>query len=88
MNYYVSSYLTNRKSSIHLHALYSPRTALRTFTPRRVQLVICEQSVPTLHAIRAAGHIYPRTETVKYPSAVLHFKYNFGIDAYTPFWNS
>jgi hypothetical protein len=35
--------LTNRKSSVHLHALYSPRTALRTFTPRRDQLVMCGQ---------------------------------------------
>jgi hypothetical protein len=31
MNHYVSLPLTNRKSSVHLHALYSPRTALRTF---------------------------------------------------------
>jgi hypothetical protein len=37
--------LTNRKSSVHLHALYSPRTALWTFTPRRDQLVICGQYV-------------------------------------------
>jgi hypothetical protein len=41
MNHYVFSSLTNKKSSVHLHALYSPRTALRTFTPRRDQLVIC-----------------------------------------------
>jgi hypothetical protein len=40
MNHYVSLSLTNRKSSVHLHALYSPRTALRAFTPRRDQLVI------------------------------------------------
>jgi hypothetical protein len=43
MNRYVSLPLTNRKSSVHLHAMYSPRTALRTFTPRRDQLVICGQ---------------------------------------------
>jgi hypothetical protein len=43
MNYYVCLSLTNRKSSVHLHALYSPRTALKTFTPRRDQLVICGQ---------------------------------------------
>jgi hypothetical protein len=43
MNHYVSLSLTNSKSSVHLHALYSPRTALRTFTPRRDQLVVCGQ---------------------------------------------
>jgi hypothetical protein len=43
MNHYVSLSLTNRKSSVHLHALYSPRTAVRTFTHRRDQLVICGQ---------------------------------------------
>jgi hypothetical protein len=35
--------LTNRTSSVHLHDLYYPRTALRTFTPRNDQLVICGQ---------------------------------------------
>jgi hypothetical protein len=35
MNHCVSLSLTNRKSYVHLHALYSPCTALRTFTPRR-----------------------------------------------------
>jgi hypothetical protein len=45
MNHYVSLSLTNRKSSVHLYALYSPRTALRTFTPRRDQLVICGQQM-------------------------------------------
>jgi hypothetical protein len=44
MNHYVSLLLSNRKSSVHLHGLYSARTALRTFTPRRDQLVICGQS--------------------------------------------
>jgi hypothetical protein len=43
MNHYVSLSLTNRKSSVHLHALYSPRTALRTFTSRWDKLVICGQ---------------------------------------------
>jgi hypothetical protein len=43
MKHYVSLSLTNWKSSVHLHALYSPRTALRTFTPRRDQLVVCGQ---------------------------------------------
>jgi hypothetical protein len=38
---HVSLSLTNRKYSVHLHALYSPRTALRT--TRRDQLVICGQ---------------------------------------------
>jgi hypothetical protein len=42
---YVSLSLTNTMSSVHLHALYSHRTALRTFTPRRDQLVICGQYV-------------------------------------------
>jgi hypothetical protein len=42
MNNYVSLSLNSRKSSVHLHALYSPRITLRTFTPRRDhQLVIC-----------------------------------------------
>jgi hypothetical protein len=41
MNHYVSLALTNRKSSVHLHALYSPRTALRMFTPRRNHLMVC-----------------------------------------------
>jgi hypothetical protein len=35
MNHYISLSLTSRKSSVHLHALYSPHTALRTFTPHR-----------------------------------------------------
>jgi hypothetical protein len=47
MNHYVSLSLTNRKSSVHLHSLYSPRTALRTFTLRRDQLVICGQQFET-----------------------------------------
>jgi hypothetical protein len=41
MNHYVNLALTNRKSSIHLHAFYSPRTALRMFTPRRDHLMVC-----------------------------------------------
>jgi hypothetical protein len=41
MNHYVTVALTNRKSSVHLHALYSPRTALRMFTPRRDYLMVC-----------------------------------------------
>jgi hypothetical protein len=41
MNHYVTLALTNRKSSVHLHALYSPRTALRMFTPRRDHLLFC-----------------------------------------------
>jgi hypothetical protein len=35
VNHFVPLSLTSRKSSVHLRALYSPRTALRTFTPRR-----------------------------------------------------
>jgi hypothetical protein len=46
MNYYVTLSLTNGKSSVHLYALYSPRTALRTFTPRRVQLLIYINTYP------------------------------------------
>jgi hypothetical protein len=45
MNHYVFLSLTNRKSSVHLLALYTPRTALRTVTPCRDQLVICGQYV-------------------------------------------
>jgi hypothetical protein len=41
MNHYVTLALTNRKSSVHLHALYSARTALRMFTPRRDHLLVC-----------------------------------------------
>jgi hypothetical protein len=43
LNYYVSLSLTNRKSSVKAHDLYSTRTALRTFTPPRDQLVLCGQ---------------------------------------------
>jgi hypothetical protein len=39
MNHYVSLSLTNRKSSVHQHDLHSPRTALRTFTSCRDQLI-------------------------------------------------
>jgi hypothetical protein len=48
MNHYVSLSLTNRKSSVHLCALYSQRTGLRTFTPRRDQFMICGQYVYNL----------------------------------------
>jgi hypothetical protein len=41
MNHYVTLALTNMKSSLHLHALYSPRTALRMFTLRRDHLMVC-----------------------------------------------
>jgi hypothetical protein len=41
MNHYVTLALTNRKSSVHLHALYSPRTAVRMFTPRTDHLMVC-----------------------------------------------
>jgi hypothetical protein len=44
VNHYVFLSLTNRKSSVHLHALYPRCTALTTFTPRRDQLVICKVS--------------------------------------------
>jgi hypothetical protein len=43
VTHYVSLSLTCRKSSVHQHALYSSLTALRTFTPRRDQLVIWGQ---------------------------------------------
>jgi hypothetical protein len=43
MNHYVALSLADRKSSVHLNALYSPRTALRMYTPNRDQLVICGQ---------------------------------------------
>jgi hypothetical protein len=43
MNHCVSLSLNNMKYSVHLHAFYSPRTAIRMFTPRRDQLVICRQ---------------------------------------------
>jgi hypothetical protein len=39
MNHYVFLSLTSRKSSIHLHDLNSPSTALKTFTPRRYQFM-------------------------------------------------
>jgi hypothetical protein len=41
MNHYVTLALTSRKSSVHLHALYFPRTVLRMFTPRRDHLMVC-----------------------------------------------
>jgi hypothetical protein len=40
VNRYISLSLTSMKSSVHLHALYSPRTALRD------QLVNCGQYMP------------------------------------------
>jgi hypothetical protein len=46
MNHYVTLALTNRKSCVHLHALYSPRTALRMFTPRRDHLMVCLLYLP------------------------------------------
>jgi hypothetical protein len=42
-NYYVFLSLTNRKSSVHLHALYSPRITPRTYIPLRGPLVISGQ---------------------------------------------
>jgi hypothetical protein len=54
MNQYVSLLLTNRKSAVHLHALHSSRTALRTFALRRDQFV-CETWSLTLreeHGLR------------------------------------
>jgi hypothetical protein len=51
MNHYFSLSLTNRKSSVHLHALYSHRTALRAFTPHRDLLVICGQYIPWRHVL-------------------------------------
>jgi hypothetical protein len=56
MNNYVSLSLTNSKSSVHLHALYSPRTALRKFTPRRDQLVICGQYCLYALMMEAVSH--------------------------------
>jgi len=47
MNHYVTLALTNTKSSVHLHALYSPRTALRMFTPRRDHLMVCLLYLPS-----------------------------------------
>jgi hypothetical protein len=38
MNYYISLSLTSRKSSVHLHVLYSP---LSLTAPRSGQLLIC-----------------------------------------------
>jgi hypothetical protein len=49
MKHYVSLSLTNRKSSVHLRGLYSPQTAVRTFTPRRDQLMICGQYLLKIH---------------------------------------
>jgi hypothetical protein len=43
INHYISLSLINRKSSVHLHALYSPRIALRTLTPQRDHLVMYGQ---------------------------------------------
>jgi hypothetical protein len=43
INHCLSLSLTNRKSPVHLLALYSPRTAQRTFAARRDQHAICGQ---------------------------------------------
>jgi hypothetical protein len=67
MNHYVSLSLTKRKSSVHLHALYSPRTALRTFTPRRDQLVICGQYevlVEVYRRFRGSAYIVRHTVSI------------------------
>jgi hypothetical protein len=54
MNHYVFLSLTNKKSSVHLHASYSPRIALGSFTPRSYQLVKCGQySTTVLMAMHA-----------------------------------
>jgi hypothetical protein len=68
MNQYVFLSLTNRKSSVHLHALYSLRTALRTFTHRRVQLVICGQYRYLKHSWRSLAS--PRHTITKVPKYV------------------
>jgi hypothetical protein len=60
MNHYVTLALTNRKSSVHLHALYSPRTALRMFTPRRDHLMVCLLYME-LNAVRETHDLVPAT---------------------------
>jgi len=63
MNHYVTLALTNRKSYVHLHALYSPRTALRMFTPRRDHLMVCLlYFTGTLHSL--SGHGLPVTSVL------------------------
>jgi hypothetical protein len=57
MNDYVYLSLNNRKSSVHLHALYSPRIAIRTSAPRRDQLVICGQYIMFTPALLCATGI-------------------------------
>jgi hypothetical protein len=54
--------LTTRKSSVHLYVLYFPCTALRTFTPRKDQLVISRQylnlfyqNIPFEHGLQDDG---------------------------------
>jgi hypothetical protein len=56
MNHYVSLSPTNRKSAVNLHALNFPHTALKTFTPRRDQLVMCGQYVSeTAHFLESTA---------------------------------
>jgi hypothetical protein len=66
MNHYVSLSLTSRKSSVHLHTLYSPHTALRTFTSRRDQLVICGQYVATVVLERPKQRCMPVSFSTKH----------------------
>jgi hypothetical protein len=67
MNQYVSLSLTSRKSSFHLHALYSPRAAVRTFTPRRDLLVICGQYLSDSFVVTPFRLVLYKLSTVSWP---------------------
>jgi hypothetical protein len=63
MNRHVSLSLTNRKSSVHLHALYLPRTALWMFTLRGDQLVTFGQYKYSSAPGTDKGHPLPTPPT-------------------------
>jgi hypothetical protein len=83
MNHYVTLALTNMKSSVHLHALYSPRTALRIFTPRRDHLMVC-----LLYAVQQIAYLQvetPRIRSMGGKDLAVTFSHNYFIGNWVNF---
>jgi hypothetical protein len=55
MNHYVSLSLTNRKYSVHLHALNSPGSAVRTFAPPQGSTRDVDSSSPGISLSLGSG---------------------------------
>jgi hypothetical protein len=51
---------------VHLHALYSPRTALRTFIPRKDQIVMCGQYLRVILEKLTVAQLVPRLMESEY----------------------